>query len=256
MIGLDKMKAGEQHRWELDQNRKSWGQKKLLRGVYNGFYTKIKSQLPGGPSESKILELGSGVGAIKDIIPSCMTSELFYAPGIDRVENAYDLNLDQEELDALILFDVFHHLQFIGEVFAEFKRVLRPGGRVLLFEPDMSLLGRFVYGLCHAEPLSLNDSICWDAPLDFNTKKVSYYAAQGNAWRLFIKGELKEKWSKDWRLISNQRIVSFSYWGSGGFSRRQFYPDSFLGFMNKMDTLLQSFPSFFSARLLVTLEKK
>jgi len=40
---------------------------------------------------------------------------------------------------------VFHHLEFPGTALAEFARVLRPGGRVVIFEPGLGVLGGFAY---------------------------------------------------------------------------------------------------------------
>ena len=67
----------------------------------------------------------------------------------------------------------------------ELHRVLKPGGRIILFEPAAGLLGRVVLGLFHHEPLALAAPITWSAPAGFDPRAVNYYAAQGNAWRLF-----------------------------------------------------------------------
>ena len=247
--------SNEQHGKELEKNRVAWNRKSLLRAVYYNFYRRIATKLVSGKGVNT-LELGSGVGAVKEVIPCCMTSELFSVEGIDRVENAYALNFEKESLDNIILFDVFHHLQFVGNVLDEFKRVLKPKGRVVLFEPDMSLAGRLVYGLFHPEPLGLRCAMSWHAPSDFDPRKTTYYAAQGNAWRLFVRQEWKEKWAVDWNLVGVERLSAFAYWGTGGFSGSQRYPDQWLVGVQKLDAAFQKMPSLFSGRLLVTLEKK
>ena len=42
----------------------------------------------------------------------------------------------------LILFDVWHHLKYPGTALKEFARVLAPGGRIIVFDPAMGLIGR------------------------------------------------------------------------------------------------------------------
>ena len=71
----------------------------------------------------------------------------------------------------LILFDVWHHLEYPAAALAEFHRVLVPQGRLIIFDPAMGLLGRIVYGLFHHEPLGLKDKIQWRTPAIFRRKK-------------------------------------------------------------------------------------
>ena len=78
----------------------------------------------------------------------------------------------------LILFDVWHHLEFPGTAIAEFHRVLKASGRLIIFDPAMGMLGRLVYGLFHNEPLALDAEIRWNAPPDFVPDKMNYYAAK------------------------------------------------------------------------------
>ena len=56
---------------------------------------------------------------------------------------------------------VFHHLEFPGTVLKEFKRVLTQGGRIIIFEPAVSLLGSLIYGVFHHEPTILMKKIKW-----------------------------------------------------------------------------------------------
>ena len=61
-------------------------------------------------STGSVVELGSGIGNIKEVIPTCMRTDLFQNPWLDRVENVYDLSFESASVSDLILFDVFHHL--------------------------------------------------------------------------------------------------------------------------------------------------
>ena len=89
------------------------------------------------------------MGNIKTVIPECITSDLFENPWLDRVENIYKLSFDKESVSNLILFDVWHHLEYPAKALAEASRVLVPQGRLIIMEPAMSLLGKIVYGNFH-----------------------------------------------------------------------------------------------------------
>lgn len=75
----------EQHNIEIQQNRESWAGRPLLRKVHSQFHREISHRLkPNQPG--LIVELGSGIGSIKEHIPQCMTTDIFPNPWLDRVE--------------------------------------------------------------------------------------------------------------------------------------------------------------------------
>ena len=62
----------------------------MLQRAYRDFHRRIATHLD--PSiAGKIVELGSGIGNIRDVIPNCLRTDLFANPWIDQVENAYNL---------------------------------------------------------------------------------------------------------------------------------------------------------------------
>jgi SAM-dependent methyltransferase len=211
----------EQHNIEILENRKLWEKKPLLHKVYSHFYREIAQRLkPAVPG--LIVELGSGMGNVKEYIPQCITTDIFPNPWLDRVENAYRLSFDKGEVGNLILFDVWHHLQYPGTALNEFSRILAPGGRVILFEPAMGLIGRFVFGHFHHEPLGLEDEIQWNAPDGFSGE-AAYYAAQGNASRVFRSAAFKDQ-LRMWQIADIKYFSGLAYVASGGFRGPQLYP--------------------------------
>lgn len=243
----------EQHNHEIHENAEAWKKKPLLRKIYLKFYKEIQAELNGNLKGLNV-ELGSGMGNVKEVIPDCITTDLFPNPWLDQVENAYALTFDDNSVANLILFDVWHHLQFPGTAMKEFARVLKPGGRVILFEPAMGALGKLVYGLFHHEPLGLKLPIELFAPPDFDSAKQTYYAAQGNCWRLFRDGVVPSR-LKGWRVQNTQFLSAISYVGSGGFSGPQLYPGSILPAVEALDDLLSHLPLLFATRMLVSLEQ-
>jgi hypothetical protein len=154
----------------------------------------------------------------------------------------------------LILFDVFHHLRYPGRALDEFQRVLQRGGRVIIFDPDLSALGRIVYGPLHPEPLGTGAAITWQPPVKWSPDDIDYYAAQGNAHRIFVGGEMDLS-PLGWTVESVARFADLSYVLSGGYSRPQLYPDSLYWMVKGLDRMGNLVPALFATRLLVSLQK-
>jgi SAM-dependent methyltransferase len=241
------------HRSLIEKNHEYWNKKPLVRILYGDFYRLIAQNLSNLP-DGNIVELGSGLGNIHQVIPNCLRTDLFLTPWVDQVENAYRMSFPNESISDLILTDVFHHLRYPGAALREFSRVVRPGGRVILLEPCMSVLGLLVYGALHDEPIAVTKEITWDAPQGWSPEDIDYYAAQGNASRIFL-GKISCEQLLDWKKIETRRLSAIAYAASGGFSKPQLYPSSALPLMRKLEKLLDRFPSLFATRLLVILEK-
>lgn len=242
-----------QHDVEIQANRLAWERKPQFRAVYRGFHQLIASRVdrsvPG-----LVVELGSGMGTIKEVIADCVTTDLFKNPWLDRQENAYQLSFADGSVSNLILFDVWHHLRFPGAALAEFRRVLAPGGRLIVFDPAMSWTGRLVYGLFHHEPLGMSEKITWEAPNGFSAADADYFAAQGAATRVFWRREAEGRLA-GWDVCEVRPIPTFEYFATGGFSGPNIGATGVYHFGRWLDRALAAWPSLFAGRLLVVLKK-
>ncbi len=244
----------EQHSEEIQKNLQYWESKPLLKQIYNNFHRLIAVYLSNIPN-AQVVELGSGIGNIKDIIPHCIRTDLFPNPWIDQEENAFRLSFQNNEVSDLILFDVFHHLRYPGTALKEFHRVLIPRGRIIIFDPCLSLLGYILYGLFHHEPIGLKNPIHWFAPKNWDPNNIDYYAAQGNASRVFFEKKWKQNFTL-WNVVAKKRLSAISYVTSGGYSKPQLYPGFIYPLMRGLDRICDYLPFLFATRLLVVLEKK
>jgi len=244
----------DQHNIEIHENLKRWQNKPLLQKIYLDFYKLIAVQL-NTQIQGKIVELGSGIGNLKMVIPNAICTDIFSNSWIDQVENAYKLSFGNESISNIILFDVWHHLEFPGSALAEFDRVLKKKGRIILFEPAMSLAGFVVYGLFHHEPVGYFKKITWFALEKSELVNSRYYAAQANASKVFYSSKYKPL-LKGWSLIHIRKFSAISYVLSGGYSKRQLYPVKLLPFLKLVDKVLDSISFIFATRLIIVLEKK
>ena len=243
-----------QHNVEIERNLRSWNRKPVLRLAYRDFHTRIAAHID--PSlTGTIVELGSGIGNIRDVIPGVIRTDLFPNPWIDQVENAYALSFQAGDLSHLILFDVFHHLRYPRTALRECRRVLERNGRVILFEPYMSLAGRLVYGPFHHEPIAFDEPIHPDAPPTFSPAADDYYAAQANATRVFWRGAHPEILD-GWDVIARERIGGWPYALTGGYSKPQLYPGALYGVLSKFDRVLSAIPAAAALRTLIVLRRR
>lgn len=243
----------DRHNEEIAKNLKHLQNKPILKRIYRQFHEIIANHLPHLPG-CQVVEIGSGATDITRVIPNCIRTDIFQNPWIDSVENVYDLSFADASLSAVILIDVFHHLQYPGTALRELHRVLSPTGRVIMLEPCVSLLGLLIYGMLHDEPLALRQPIRWEAPESWLPANIDYYAAQGNATRIFMRGEVPIS-GLGWNIHTTRCFSAISYVASGGYSGPQMYPDCAYFLMTYIDKICNFIPSVFATRLMIVLEK-
>jgi SAM-dependent methyltransferase len=243
------MTPQHQHQIEIQKNLRAWQAKPLLQKIYASFYREILGlidpQIPG-----RVVEIGSGIGNLKSHLPDAITTDLFPNPWLDLVCDGYELPFVDGSISHLVLFDVFHHLRAPNAFLREARRVLAPRGRLILFEPYISWTSLPVYGLLHHEP------VAWREPINLTgalPRPRNYYAAQGNATRLFFRREIPN-WPARWKVTHARAFSSFAYLLSGGYSKPAVYPASFLGMMQGFDRFLSRWPRAFGGRCLLCLE--
>lgn len=125
-------------------------QKFYLRNLYLEIYNQFKKSLKKAP-KGKIIELGSGGGFIKEIIPIAITSDIMKLPDCDMTFSASKMPFKHNSVSAFLMLNTLHHIKDPEKAFKEMERCLKPGGKIVMIEPYNSFWSRFIYQHFHHE---------------------------------------------------------------------------------------------------------
>jgi SAM-dependent methyltransferase len=201
-------------------------EKPFLRALYDEWYALLRAELPGG----RVLELGAGGG---DFHPSIRT-EVFLLPGIDAVLDARALPFRDASLEAIAMVDVLHHIPDVAAFFRDAVRALKPGGRIVMIEPWVTLWSRFIYGRFHHEPFA-PDANTWTFP---SSGPLS--GANGALpWIVFERDRaIFERDFPELRIAKIAPMMPLRYLLSGGVSMRALVPAFTFAPLRALDRLL------------------
>jgi SAM-dependent methyltransferase len=136
--------------------------KPFLRALYREWYSTfvaVSRELPPG----ELIELGSGGGFFRDLLPAVTTSDVLPLPNCDLVFSAEQMPFADASVAGLFMVDVLHHIPDCERFFSEVQRVLVPGGRLCMTEPANTLFSRLIYQNFHHEPFR-PDADTWTFP--------------------------------------------------------------------------------------------
>jgi len=232
--------------------RRIWDRKRVLREIYSDMYHRILKKTVKGP----ILEVGGGSGAFKEFAPSTVSTDIIFAPWLALVCDAQRLPFADESFSNLVMVDVLHHIEHPVCSLREARRVLRPGGRMILCEPAITPLSRIAYRLFHDEPVDL----CVDPLAEgcISPNKNPYDANQ--AVPTLLVGKYRQALSRaesNLELIWLDRFAFLAYPLSGGFRAWSALPAitvrPLLAIESRLERLLGRLAAF---RLLAVYEKR
>ena len=208
-------------------------EKGFLRQIYQEWYTSILEAIPqdNGP----ILELGSGGGFLSDLIPGLITSEVFCCSNVSVVLDGCQLPFTDEALRAIVMTNVFHHLQHPKRFLTEASRCIQKGGAVVMIEPWVSPWSRLVYSRLHHEPFH-PEAPGWESPISGPLS-----GANGALpWIVFERDRAKfEQKYPEWKIQKIKACMPFRYLISGGISLRSFMPRWLFGLWRYLENSLK-----------------
>ncbi len=193
-------------------------EKPFLRQIYAEWYAWIRTAVPAG--EGGVLEIGSGPGFLREVLPETITSDLLAVPDLSLVADARRLPFADGALRAIVATDVLHHLPDVRAFFTDAARCVRPGGAIALVEPWITPWSRFVWGRLHHEPCE-PEARSWELP-EGGPLSVANSALP---WILFERDRAHfEQELSGWAVETITPGMPLRYLISGGVSLRALMP--------------------------------
>jgi len=239
-MDLDSKKALLEHREIIRK-------KGFLNKLYRDFYERLKPvNIPKGP----IVELGSGAGIIKEIIPDAITSDIIRGPGIDKVFSAEKIPYKNSSVSAFVMIDVLHHIKAPESALNEMQRCLKKGGKIIMIEPWLTAWGRFIFN-AHPEHL--------DPLADWKVKGKGRLADSNIAlpWIIFVRDrKIFEKKFPSLRIAKIEPHTPIRYIVSGGLTKPQLLPTFTYGAIKFTEDLFSPFNYLLGMFATIELKKR
>lgn len=223
--------------------------KRFLRKLYTDWYLEFKKTSDKYPEAIKV-ELGSGGGFIKDVIPDVYTSDILLVNGSDINFSVFAMPFKENSVSVFLMQDVLHHVSDAAAFFKELNRCLKTGGRVVMIEPANTVWSRFIYKNFQHEP--------FDAAAGWAFKSNGPLSSANGAlaWIIFFRD--RDRFENEFSSLLIKKIsfhTPLRFLASGGISMPQLLPSFAYGLVNSLENILLPLGKYLGLFLTIELEK-
>jgi len=230
-------------------HRKIIQEKFFLKNIYLDFYKEFKEAMKDC-KDGLLVEIGSGSGFIKEIIPNVITTDVFESQGIDLTFHATNMPFKDNSVSVFFLQNVLHHINNPFAFFKEIDRCLVEKGKVVMIEPYNSLWGKFIYKNFHHEPFDTN--VEWGI-----TQQGRMTGANGAlSWIIFVRD--KTRFEKEFPNLKIKKLnphTPFRYLISGGLSMKQLLPSYMYIVVKGLELILSPLNKYLGMFFTIELKK-
>lgn len=219
---------------QIDTVRDILRQKRSLYHFYKEVYESYAKVLKSVPAGGLAVEIGSGGGFVKEVVPEMVTSEIETVTGIDAVVDATQMAFKEGELRAIFMMNVFHHIPDVSRFLDEASRCLKPGGKLFIMDQYRGWLSDFIFKNIHHEP--------------YNPSAKEYiFPSSGRlsgangalAWMVFERDrKLFSTRFPKLKIIRYEPHSPFRYWLIGGLKPWTLVPSFLFRFFTQLDYFL------------------
>ncbi len=238
-------------------HKKIMENKKMLKSCYSDFYEKIldtEKKYRKKKDKDVRLELGSGVGFIKNFDKNIITSDVVYNRFTDRTINANKIPYDKDELDSIFGIFCFHHFKDPFNFLKSIETKLKIGGLCILIEPYYGPLASLIYKRVHK-------SEYFDAKESFNhkirKKTAMEEANQALSYIYFVRE--REKFYKEFPKLEILHTSVFNnylrFLFSGGLNFRKLLPDFLIGFVKFLELIMSPLKKILGIHYIIVIKR-
>ncbi len=237
---------------KLEEHRRIWKKKRLLRSLYHGWYKEIGRYIE---ERRPVLEIGAGGGNMTEFFPDMISSDYIFCPWLDLNLDAHELPIKTDSLGAIVAIDVLHHLAEPILFLQEARRSLVKQGRLIMLEPFISPWSFPIYRFLHPEDVDLS----WDPflPRRGQREKKPFEGNMAIASILFWRNKKKlKRYLPDLQVIKIHFSDFFLYPLSGGFDHPSLCPDMLASSVRHLERLARPAARFLAYRMLIVMERR
>jgi SAM-dependent methyltransferase len=230
--------------------RKIINDKPFLKDIYLDWYKMLLNEMVGDTYGRKC-ELGSGAGYLKTVCSEIITTDILMINDVDLVVDGCFLPFKDNQLSALVMINVLHHLPKPRLFFQEASRCLIDGGVITMIEPWPTTWSNIIFKYFHHEPF-IPDAVDWEfeqsGPLSDANGALPWIIFQRDA--SIFQSEFPEL------IIEKiQKHTPFRYLLSGGVSLRSFTPARTSNFWRTVERLANPLRSYLAMFALIVIRK-
>lgn len=224
--------------------------KPFLNKLYKDFYNQLKKSISGDVNTQLLIELGSGGGFIKEIIPGVITSDIMKLPNVDKCFSALDMPFKDGTVNTFFMIDVFHHVNDANSFLKEINRCLKRKGKVIMIEPANTFWSRIIWENFHHENFDP------DGKWSFEKDKPLSSANSALPWIVFCRD--RERFKREFpslKIVSLNMHTPFRYLISGGLSVKQLLPTFTYALLKIFENILKPFNNYLGMFMTIEIEK-
>lgn len=236
MKELDNCDQGENIRARIQS-------KESLARLYNEFYYRYAHCIKKCPADGIVLEIGSGAGLLKNIVPNVVTTDILSYKTVDMVMDASRLPFSDNSIKSIFILNTLHHISNSKSFFHETVRCLKPGGRILIIDKYHGWFSNLIYKYFHHEPFDPK-ATNWG----FESSGPLSGANGALCWMIFYRDRhLFKKYFPSLEIVKLSPNTPLRYWLSGGLKSWTLLPGSLFQMSTRLDNWLsQNIPSLCS----------
>ena len=225
-------------------------QKPFLYKVYTRWYAGFAEAAAALP-EGRLLEIGSGGGFLKEVMPQVYTSDILPLPYCDGCFSAESIPFEDNSTAGIFMLNVFHHIPDPAAFLKEAERVLVPGGAIIMIEPAHTPFSSFIYKNFHHAP--------FDTKGDGFVKSGGPLSGSNQAlpWIIFSRDRsLFEQRFPQLEVVSVKLHSPLRYIISGGLSKPALLPSFMYGAVTFSEKLMSPLNPLFALFQTIKIQKK